>query len=99
MARDEIADVHSQDRLPILVGGTGLYLRTLLDGIAPVPPIDPEIRQRVRDTPVDENRTKLSALDPEAWGRLNPTDRARIARALEVILSTGRTLGDWQRQR
>ena len=99
MARSEISDVHATGRTPILVGGTGLYLRTLLEGIAPVPAIDPDVRSRVRETSVEENRAKLSKLDPEAAARLNPGDTARINRALEVILSTGRTLGEWQKQR
>ena len=99
MARVEISDVHSSGRTPILVGGTGLYLRALLDGIAPVPAIDPEVRSRLREASVEENRTKLSALDPEAAARLNRSDAVRINRALEVILSTGRTLGEWQKQR
>jgi tRNA dimethylallyltransferase len=99
MARREIADIHSAGRTPILAGGTGLYLRTLLDGIAPVPTIDPEVRARVRDAPVEENRGKLRALDPKAAERLNPSDAARINRALEVILSTGRTLAEWQERR
>lgn len=99
LARTEIADVHSSGRLPILVGGTGLYLRTLLDGIAPVPPIEPEIRERVRNSPVEENRNKLAELDPEAAARLNPGDSARIARALEVVLSTRLPLAEWQSQR
>ena len=99
MARGEIADVQGSGRLPILVGGTGLYLRTLLDGIAPVPQIDPEVRRRVREAGIDENREKLAALDPGAAQRLKPGDKARIARALEVILSTGRTLAEWQEQR
>ena len=99
MARVEISDVHSSGRTPILVGGTGLYLRALLDGIAPVPAIDPEVRSRVRETSLEENRTKLSTLDPEAAARLNRGDAVRINRALEVILSTGRTLGEWQKQR
>jgi tRNA dimethylallyltransferase len=98
-ARREIADVHAQGRLPILVGGTGLYLRTLLEGIAPVPAIDPEVRQRVRETPLEENRAKLEALDPQAAARLNPADTTRVNRALEVVLSTGRTLFEWQKQR
>src|SRR5947209_290387 len=80
-------------------GGTGLYLRTLLDGISPVPAIDPEIRARVRETAVDENYRKLETLDPEAAGRLKRADAARINRALEVIRSTGRTLREWQKQR
>ena len=98
-ARDEITRIHLEGRLPILVGGTGLYLRTLLDGIAPVPPIDPNIRQRVRDAPNEENRARLSELDPDAAERLKPADKVRIARALEVMLSTGRTLLEWQEQR
>jgi tRNA dimethylallyltransferase len=99
MARREIDDIHRQKKLPILVGGTGLYLRTLLEGIAPVPPIDPEVRREVRDTAIEENRARLAELDPQAAARLKPADTTRIARALEVVLSTGRTLGDWQRQR
>jgi tRNA dimethylallyltransferase len=99
MARREIADIHERGTVPIVVGGTGLYLRTLLDGIAPVPRIDAEVRRRVREASVDENRVKLEQLDPEASARLGPADRARIARALEVMLSTGRTLSEWQKEK
>lgn len=99
MARGEINDIHSSGRTPILVGGTGLYLRTLLDGIAPVPAIDPVVRERVRSAPVEENRRKLETLDAPAAARLKAADAARINRALEVILSTGRTLAEWQTQR
>lgn len=99
MARREIADIHTSGRLPILVGGTGLYLRTLLDGIAPVPAIDSDIRRQVRDASVDENYRKLSEFDEEAATRLKPADTTRIARALEVVLSTGKRLSDWQQQR
>ena len=99
LARREIDQIHASGRTPILVGGTGLYLRTLLEGIAPVPAIDPDVRARVRTSPVDENRAKLRALDPSAAERLNPGDTTRINRALEVILSTGRTLAEWQAQR
>jgi tRNA dimethylallyltransferase len=99
LAKREIDDVQKSGRLPILVGGTGLYLRTLLDGIAPVPPIDPAVRKRVRAASVEANLAKLRDADPEAAARLNPNDRTRIARALEVALSTGRTLADWQARR
>ena len=98
-ARSEIADIHESGRLPILVGGTGLYLRTLLDGIAPVPRIDPEIRQSVRNAAIEDNRERLAVLDPASAERLNPADQARIGRALEVMLSTGRTLAEWQEDR
>jgi tRNA dimethylallyltransferase len=99
MARREIADVHAAGSVPILVGGTGLYLRSLIDGIAPVPQIDAEVRREVRETPVEENRARLEQLDPDAAARLGPADTARTARALEVILSTGRTLAEWQKEK
>lgn len=98
-AAREIADVHSSGRTPILVGGTGLYFRTLLDGIAPVPSIDPAVRKRVREVSVDDNRARLAELDPDSAARLKPGDTTRISRALEVVLSTGRTLADWQTHR
>ena len=98
-AKEEIGDIHASGRLPILVGGTGLYMRTLLDGIAPVPPIDADVRRRIRERPVEENRAELAELDPDAVARLNPADTARIARALEVVVSTGRALAQWQRER
>ena len=99
LARKQIADLHASGHTPILVGGTGLYLRTLLDGIAPVPAIDPEVRERVREGDVQDNYLKLRTFDPERAEKLKPGDTARINRALEVILSTGRTLGEWQEQR
>jgi tRNA dimethylallyltransferase len=95
-ARGEIAAAHAADVLPILVGGTGLYLRTLLDGIAPVPPIDPAIRQAVRALPVADAHAALQIEDPEAAARLNAADTTRVARALEVVRSTGQTLKAWQ---
>ena len=99
MARSEIQLIHSAGRTPILVGGTGLYLRTLLEGIAPVPAIEPEIRARVRGADVDVNRAMLQSLDPEAFARIGSRDTSRTARALEVVVSTGRTLKEWQNQR
>ncbi|EQB31490.1 tRNA (adenosine(37)-N6)-dimethylallyltransferase MiaA [Sphingobium ummariense] len=98
-ARAEIDQAHGEGRLPVLVGGTGLYLRTLLDGIAPVPDIDPDIRAAVRAMPVAEAHAALSREDPPAAGRLAPADSTRVARALEVVRSTGRPLSEWQRQR
>jgi tRNA dimethylallyltransferase len=99
LGRQEIGEVHSSGRTPILVGGTGLYVRTLLDGIAPVPAIDSEVRARVRGTVIEENRAKLEKLDPDAAARLDRADTTRVNRALEVILSTGRPLAEWQKQR
>ena len=98
-ARVAIAEVHDAGRLPILVGGTGLYLRTLLDGIAPVPAIDPAVRAAVRALPVAEAHRLLATEDPQAAARLAPADTTRVARALEVVRSTGRPLEAWQRER
>lgn len=95
-ARDEIGQAHAAGAVPILVGGTGLYMRTLLDGIAPVPPIDPLIRQAVRALPQAEARAALIREDAEAAARLAPADSARTLRALEVVRSTGRPLAKWQ---
>ena len=95
-ARVVIAEAHARGAVPILVGGTGLYLRTLLDGIAPVPAIDPAVRDAVRGMPVAEAYAALLTEDPDRASRLSPTDRTRVARALEVVRSTGRPLGEWQ---
>ena len=96
MARSEIDAAHGSGRLPILVGGTGLYLRTLIDGIAPVPEIDPQIREAVRGLDTMAARDALLIEDPDAAARLQPADRQRSLRALEVVRSTGRTLAGWQ---
>ncbi|RIX31519.1 tRNA (adenosine(37)-N6)-dimethylallyltransferase MiaA [Sphingomonas edaphi] len=96
LATAEIDKLHVEGRLPILVGGTGLYLRTLLEGIAPVPEIEPDVRAQVRSASVSENLAALTPLDPVAAATLNPGDTTRIARALEVVKSTGRTLSEWQ---
>ncbi|MBV1918622.1 MAG: tRNA (adenosine(37)-N6)-dimethylallyltransferase MiaA [Sphingomonadaceae bacterium] len=95
-AKQEIAACHAAGALPVLVGGTGLYFRTLLDGIAPIPEIDPEIRRTVRALPVAQALGALQAEDPSRAALLAPSDSARIARALEVIRSTGKPLAHWQ---
>ena len=95
-ARGVIAEAHAAKQVPILVGGTGLHMRTLLYGIAPVPEIDPDIREAVRALPVADAHAALAAADPQAAARLNPADTTRVARALEVVRSTGRTITDWQ---
>ena len=96
LARIEIDTTLAAGSLPILVGGTGLYLRTLLDGIATVPAIAPEVRDAVRALPSDEARVALEVEDPAAAARLHPADRQRTLRALEVVRATGRPLADWQ---
>jgi len=98
-ARSEIAAAQAAGTLPILVGGTGLYIRTLLDGIAPVPAIDPDVREAVRSMAVADAFHALSAEDAEAAARLRPTDTTRVQRALEVARSTGKPLAEWQKAR
>ncbi|MFY7745173.1 MAG: tRNA (adenosine(37)-N6)-dimethylallyltransferase MiaA [Erythrobacter sp.] len=95
-AKAEIADIHAAGAVPILVGGTGLYFKVLLEGIAPIPAIDPAVRAAVRAMDEADAYKLLQIEDPERAAMLDPGDRQRIARALEVKRSTGVTLGDWQ---
>jgi tRNA dimethylallyltransferase len=94
LARAAIADAQAAGAIPILVGGTGLYIRTLLDGIAPVPDIPDDIRAAVRA--LADPHAALDLEDPVMAARLRPSDRQRSARALEVKRATGRSLADWQ---
>ena len=98
-AKREITAAHAVGKLPILVGGTGLYIRTLLDGIAPVPEIDAAVRAAVRAMPVAEAYAALTREDAPAAARLAPADSARTMRALEVIRSTGRSIIDWRAEK
>ncbi len=98
-AKAEIDAAHEQGKLPILVGGTGMYITTLLNGIAPVPDIDPLIRAEVRAMDVAQAYACLSTEDPPSALRLAPADTTRVARALEVVRSTGRPIKAWQAER
>jgi len=98
-AREAIDDAVAAGSLPILVGGTGLYLRTLIDGIAPVPAIDPDVRAAIRAMAVGDAYAALQAADPAQAAKLNATDTTRVARALEVIRSTGRSIAAWRERR
>lgn len=85
--------------LPILVGGTGLYLKSLIDGLAPIPDINSEIRAEVVRTCQEIGspalHARLSGFDPEYASRIHPNDPQRICRAVEVYTATGRTLTWW----
>src|SRR5262245_22859546 len=104
-ARDAAAAVvtaRASGRRPVIVGGTGLYLRALLQGLSPVPATDPAVRAYWRQQAAERGAQALFALlaarDPAMASRLKPTDPQRIVRALEVLDSTGRSLADWQCQ-
>ena len=102
-ATREVEAAWSQGRLPIVTGGTGLYLRTLLHGIVPVPDIAEsvraDVRARMETQGPDALHAELASLDPVTAARLGPRDRQRIARALEVVLATGTPLSQFQQER
>ncbi|HEX5213670.1 MAG TPA: tRNA (adenosine(37)-N6)-dimethylallyltransferase MiaA [Pseudolabrys sp.] len=97
-----LREVKSQRRIAVLVGGTGLYFKVLTGGLAAVPPIPSEIREKVRARVRDEGAPALHAelvtLDPSTARRITVNDRSRISRAMEVVLATGRSLTDWHRE-
>jgi tRNA dimethylallyltransferase len=94
-----LAATEREQRTAIIVGGTGLYFSALGRGLAAVPPVPAEIRDDVRARLANDGvaalHVELAALDPAAAAQLGPADRARVTRALEVVLATGRSLLDW----
>ena len=97
-----LAEARAQNRLPIFVGGSGLYFKALTRGLSAVPPIPAEMREGVRARlerdGVEALHAELAQRDPVSAERLKPRDRTRIARALEVVEATGRSLTDWHRE-
>jgi tRNA dimethylallyltransferase len=97
-----LAAAKTESRPAILVGGTGLYFKALTQGLAAVPPIPAEIRNDVRTRLANDGvaalHADLSRRDPAAAVRLMPNDRARVTRALEVVLATGRSLLAWHEE-
>jgi tRNA dimethylallyltransferase len=96
-----LAESRAQNRLPIFTGGSGLYFKALTRGLSAVPPIPAEVREDVRARlerdGVEALHAELARRDPASAERLKPRDRTRIARALEVVEATGRSLTDWHR--
>jgi tRNA dimethylallyltransferase len=94
-----ILEARTQGRLPVLVGGTGLYLAALLKGMAPIPESDPAIRAYWQKRCNEEGSERLHALlsgkDPAYAAKIHPNDRQRITRALEVEQATGKSLSWW----
>ena len=99
-AADAVAEARGKGRLPILVGGTGLYFKALTEGLAPVPDIPAEVRSYWREQAAKVSREALhqdlAARDPAMAAKLKPADPQRIMRALEVIDATGISLAEWQ---
>lgn len=100
LALAEIDKAHAEDRLPIVVGGTGLYLRSLMQGLSDIPDIPADVRQAAMDLQADIGspalHERLAAIDPVTASRLHSTDSQRLIRAWEVIQATGRSISDWQ---
>jgi tRNA dimethylallyltransferase len=100
-ARAVLEEAKRSGRVPVLVGGTGLYFKALTQGLSAVPPTPPDIRAAVRARCDTEGaialHAELTRRDPVMAARLKPGDGMRIARALEVLEATGRSLADWHR--
>jgi tRNA dimethylallyltransferase len=97
-----LREIGKQGRVPVVIGGTGLYFKALTSGLAAVPPIPVDVRASVRERLQREGAPTLHAelmhLDPATAQRVTANDRSRISRALEVVLATGRALSDWHRE-
>ena len=97
-----LAETEAERRLPIFVGGTGLYFRGITQGFSNIPPVPAEVRALVRGeaegVPATELHAQLEKCDPRTAQRLRPSDRQRVLRALEVFAATGRPLAVWQEQ-
>ncbi|MBM3616915.1 MAG: tRNA (adenosine(37)-N6)-dimethylallyltransferase MiaA [Alphaproteobacteria bacterium] len=95
-AAREIRRCWQAGSLPIVVGGTGMYIKALTQGFSPIPEISPEVRERVRAMPLEEIRARLAEADPAISARLKEGDTQRLARAYEVFMETQRPLSLWQ---
>ena len=99
-ARAAIAAIHARGRLPVLAGGTMLYLRALLRGMAELPAASPAVRAQLEAEAATRGwvamHAELTLLDPQAAAKIHPNDPQRIQRALEVYRLSGRTISDWQ---
>jgi tRNA dimethylallyltransferase len=100
LAAPAIDAILARGRLPLLVGGTGLYIRALTEGLADIPGANPSVRRRLEEVADSEGCAvlyrRLGEVDPAAAAQLHPNDRIRLVRALEVFELTGRPLSDWQ---
>lgn len=99
--RKAIDNAHQKDLLPIIVGGTGLYLKTLIEGITPIPSIDPHVRAQLtaRECTQDVLYHELQAVDGALAARIHPHDHQRTLRGLEVFYGTGKPLTEWQMEK
>ncbi len=90
MAGRSVQEIQSRGRLPLLCGGTGLYLKAYLCGLGEAPPADPDLRAQLRKIPLESLLAELAAVDPAAYERIDRQNPRRVIRAIEVIRLTGR---------
>ncbi|MGM9991385.1 MAG: tRNA (adenosine(37)-N6)-dimethylallyltransferase MiaA [Candidatus Bruticola sp.] len=99
MAAEVVEEIWQRGRLPIISGGTGLYLRGFLDGytLIELPP-DPELRDKLNNLSLEELLTQLAQLDPHTYATIDKCNKRRVSRALEVVIKTGRSFSDVSRK-
>lgn len=99
MARSVIEDVRQRGKVPLIVGGSGLYIKAMIDGLSPVPPVDIDVRIRIHEEiksrGMEEMLSELRSIDPEYAQKVGINDRKRLIRALEVWRMTGKNFSDW----
>jgi tRNA dimethylallyltransferase len=89
-----IGEIHSRGKVAIVVGGSGLYIKALTHGLAPLPESDPKLRERLNAMSLDELHTQLAELDPEAAQKIDLKNRRRVVRAVEICLRTGKPVSE-----
>ncbi|MEZ5840890.1 MAG: tRNA (adenosine(37)-N6)-dimethylallyltransferase MiaA [Hyphomicrobiales bacterium] len=96
----ELAEARAAGKVPVIVGGTGLYFKAATEGLVSLPPIPADLRRRIageaETAGIASLHERLAGLDPDGAARIRPSDRTRVIRALEVVEATGRPLGAWQ---
>jgi len=89
-----VNEINSRGRLALVVGGSGLYIKALTHGLAPLPEADPKLREKLEAMSLDKLRTRLAKLDPEAARNIDTKNRRRLVRALEISLLTGKPMSE-----
>ena len=93
-----IEEIHSREKMALVVGGSGLYIKALTHGLAVLPQVDPELREKLNAMMIDELRSQLMQLDPETAREIDPKNRRRLVRALEICIATGKRTSEQRRQ-
>jgi len=102
LATEKVSHIQARGKTPIFVGGTGLYYKALTEGLAPLPPADPDVRNRLQKEAEEKGRAELHkrlvAIDPEAAAKIPVNNIQRLVRALEVYELTGKPISEWHKE-